>query len=227
MAIAATMGAVRPGLKGNVVDYLFENALKPENANRPFLIIDDGRVTVTFHQLYERACQVGHYLRAIGLKPGDRVMMSVMDGIEFGALFLGAMKVGVIPLPLNTYLRPRDYLYYLNDSEAKAAFVDASLAKTMEEVRPHTKHARFFGMVGGTAPGYEPFEPGVDPQPKALETLARKPDEMAFWLYSSGSTGDPKGVVHTHDHLYWACTLYSHISFNPFLYNCPKQRFPV
>ena len=44
MAIAATMGAVRPGLKGNVVDYLFENALKPENANRPFLIIDDGRV---------------------------------------------------------------------------------------------------------------------------------------------------------------------------------------
>lgn len=204
---AATLAGARPGLKGNVVDYLFENALRPENADRPFLVIDDGRVKVSFRQLYERACQAGHYLRSIGLKPGDRMMMSVMDGIEFGALFLGAMKVGVIPLPLNTYLRPRDYLYYLNDSEAKAAFVDASLAKTMEEVRPHTKHARIFGMLGGAAEGYEAFEPAANAQPKALETLARKPDEMAFWLYSSGSTGDPKGVVHTHDHLYWACEL--------------------
>jgi benzoate-CoA ligase family protein len=207
MTIAATKGAVRPGLKGNVADYLFENALKPENADRPFMIVDDGRANVTFRQLYERACQAGNYLKSIGLKPGDRMMMSVMDGIEFGALFLGAMKVGVIPLPLNTYLRPRDYLYYLNDSEAKAAFVDASLAKTMEDVRPHTKHARFFGMVGGAAPGYEAFGPGADAQPRALETLPRKPDETAFWLYSSGSTGDPKGVVHTHDHLYWACEL--------------------
>ncbi|HEY7610999.1 MAG TPA: benzoate-CoA ligase family protein [Alphaproteobacteria bacterium] len=207
MAIAATKGAVRPGLKGNVVDYLFEHALRPENANRPFMLIDDGRVKVTFRELYERACQTGYYLRAIGLKPGDRMMMSVMDGRDFGALFLGALKIGVIPLPLNTYLRPRDYLYYLNDSEAKAAFVDASLAKTIDEVRPQTKHARFFGMLGGAAKGYEAFEPGVDAQPKSLDTLPRKPDEMAFWLYSSGSTGDPKGVVHTHDHLYWACEL--------------------
>jgi len=204
---AAPRGPARPGLKGNVVDYLFEIALRPENANRPCMIIDDGRVKVSFRELYERACQAGHYLRSIGLQPGDRMMMAVMDGREFGALFLGALKVGVIPLPLNTYLRPRGYLYYLNDSEAKAAFVDASLAKTIDEIRPQTKHARFFGMLGGGARGYEAFEPGADAQPKEIETLPRKPDEMAFWLYSSGSTGDPKGVVHTHDHLYWACEL--------------------
>ncbi|MGH7003959.1 MAG: AMP-binding protein, partial [Alphaproteobacteria bacterium] len=200
MAITATKS--RPGLKGNVVDYLFENALKPENADRPFLIIDDGVAKISFRQLYERACQAGHYLRSIGLKPGDRMMMSVVDGRDFAALFLGAMKIGVVPLPLNHYLRPRDYLYYLNDSEAKAAFIDASLAKAIDEIRPQTKHVRFFGMLNGTARGYEPFEPGVDAQPRSLETLSVKAGDMAFWLYSSGSTGDPKGVVHTHDHLY-------------------------
>jgi benzoate-CoA ligase family protein len=207
MASAATRGGVRPGLKGNVVDYLFETSLKPENADRPFMIVDDGRANVTFRQLYERTCQTGHFLRAIGLKPGDRMMMSVMDGRDFGALFLGALQIGVVPLPLNTYLRPRDYLYYLNDSDAKAVFVDASLAKTIDEIRPQVKTVRYFGMLGGAAQGYEPFESGVEGQPRSLETLPRKPDEMAFWLYSSGSTGDPKGVVHTHDHLYWACEL--------------------
>ena len=69
--------AAPSGLRGNVVDYLFENALKPENVGRPFLVIDDGSAKVTFRQLYERTCQVGHYLRAIGLKPGDRMMVKV------------------------------------------------------------------------------------------------------------------------------------------------------
>jgi acyl-coenzyme A synthetase/AMP-(fatty) acid ligase len=193
--------ARRPGLKGNVVDYLFEIALRPENEHRPFLVIDDGAVTFSFRQVYERTCQAGHYLKSLGLAPGDRMMMSVMDGRDFVALFLGAMKVGIVPLPLNTYLKPRDYLYYLNDSEAKAAFIDASLAKTVDEIRPQTKFVRHYGVLGGAAQGYTPFEPAADRQPTALETLACKPGDMAFWLYSSGSTGDPKGVV------YWATEL--------------------
>jgi benzoate-CoA ligase family protein len=197
----------RPGLAGNVVDYLFEIALKPENIDRACLVIDDGSTTYSFRQVYERTCQAGHYLRSLGLVPGDRMMMSVMDGRDFVALFLGAMKIGVVPLPLNTYLRPRDYLYYLNDSEAKAAFVDASLVKAVDEIRPQTKFVRHFGVLGGGAAGYAPFEPDADREATALETLPRKPDDVAFWLYSSGSTGDPKGVVHTHDHLYWATEL--------------------
>ncbi len=206
-----TASARRPGLKGNVVDYLFEIALRPENEHRPFLVIDDGAVSYSFRQVYERACQAGHYLRSLGLQPGDRMMMSVMDGRDFVALFLGAMKVGVVPLPLNTYLKPRDYLYYLNDSAAKAAFIDASLVKTVDEIRPRTEFVRHFGVLGAgagaAAPGYVPFEPAADLQPASLETLPRQPGDVAFWLYSSGSTGDPKGVVHTHEHLYWATEL--------------------
>jgi benzoate-CoA ligase family protein len=203
--MAARNIAGRPGLDGNVVDYLFREGLKPDALDRVLLHGDDA--DVTYREIHARTNQAGHYLKALGLAPGDRLLMSVMDGPEFVALFLGAIKTGIVPLPINTYLRPRDYLYYLNDSGAKACLVDASLIKAIDEIRPALKTVRVFGVLGGTAAGFEDVAAGIAQQPAALETLKRRPDDTAFWLYSSGSTGDPKGVVHTHDHLYWAAEL--------------------
>jgi len=191
--------------QGNCVDYLFERALRPENRNRVFLRLDDG--AVTFDQQYRRVCQVGHYLKAIGLKPGERMLMAVMDGPDFVALFLGAMKVGVVVIPLSTYQNPKDYLHNLNDSGAAALFVDHSLVGAIDQIRPQAKSCRFWGVLGGKAPGYEAFEPAVAGLPEELETRACGADEIAYWQYSSGSTGAPKGVLHTHAHLYWATEL--------------------
>jgi benzoate-CoA ligase family protein len=195
----------RGGPQGNCVDYLFEHALSPENRDRVYLRLDDG--AVTFEEQHRRVCQAGHYLKSIGLQPGERMLMSVMDGKDFVALFLGALKIGVVAVPLSTFQKAKDYRHNLIDSGAAAIFVDHSLAGAIAEIRSEVKACRHWGVLGGTAPGFAPFEPGADAQPETLDTRACSPDEVAFWLYSSGSTGAPKGVVHTHAHIYWATEL--------------------
>ena len=203
MQTHTSIGPAR-GLTTNVVDYLMEDRLKPGEADRPYLVGPSG--DHTFGDVHHRACQVGNLLRSLGIGPGDRVLFSVMDGIDFVALFLGAMKIGAVSLPLNTFLNAKDYAYYIRDSAARAVIVDASLAGFMTEVG-NDLPAHVF-VANGEVAGYAPWEDAVQGQPGQLESVARAPGDAAFWLYSSGSTGDPKGVPHTHEHIYWACELF-------------------
>ncbi|WP_161993233.1 benzoate-CoA ligase family protein [Lacisediminimonas profundi] len=195
-----------PGLEGNVVDYLFEHRMAPAEAQRPYLITPSGNFS--FGDLYRRTCQVGQMLKAQGVQPGDRVMFSLLDGLDFVATFLGAMKIGAISLPLNTFLKAADYAYYIRDSGVRAVIVDHSLVGRIDEIRHAGDFPKLLFVANGAAEGYRAFEPEVDRMPQALDTFPRRPDEAAFWLYSSGSTGAPKGVVHTHDHIYWATELF-------------------
>ncbi len=191
---------------GNVVDYLFEHSGRAENAARAAHLID-GR-TVGYGELHERVGRAAAALKRLGLVPGDRLMMSVADGPDFVALFLGGIKIGVVTLPINTLLKPKDYLYYLNDSEAKAVVIDASLVPAIEAIKRELRSVRHILTCGRPAPGYDFLDDALAAEAAAPETLPRDPDDMAFWLYSSGSTGDPKGVVHTHAHIYWAAELF-------------------
>jgi benzoate-CoA ligase family protein len=200
------MESDRQGLAGNIVDYLFERRMAPDEACRPYLV--GATATHSFGDLYERVCQVGHLLRSLGVEPGDRVMFSVVDGIDFPALFLGAMKIGAVSLPLNTFLASKDYAYYVRDSGAKVLVVDASLVERIDAIRGAEDFPSLLFVANGSVPGYRQLDAELGSQPRALDTRPCGPDEPAFWLYSSGSTGDPKGVVHTHAHIYWACELF-------------------
>ena len=125
------------GLQGNVVDYLFERSLAGAAGHRPYLRTPVG--DWTFAMLAERVDQAGNALRALGVTPGQRVLFSVVDGIDFPALFLGIMKTGAVALPINTYLKPGDYEYYINDSRAEVVVVDHTLAPVMAELRPRLR----------------------------------------------------------------------------------------
>ena len=198
--------AKHPGLTGNVVDYLMELRMPPAEAARPYLVCP--AVTYSFGDVYRRACQVGHMLRAHGIQAGDRVMFIVPDGLDFVSLFLGAMKIGAVALPLNTFLMASDYAYYVRDSEAKALIVGPDLLARIDTIRQASDFPALLFATGGPAAGYADFKAAVDPMPQDLETHASDAQDAAFWLYSSGSTGSPKGVVHTHAHIYWATELF-------------------
>jgi benzoate-CoA ligase family protein len=147
---------------------------------------------VTYAELFARACGVGATLRDLGVGRGERVLLVMDDCPWFPAAFLGAMRVGAVPVPVNPLYGPDDYPYFVEDSGARLAIVDSVCAEKVRAPR--------MLLVDELEPSDE-FAP-VD--------SAR--DDVAFWLYSSGSTGRPKGVVHHHrDLLYTSETYARHV----------------
>jgi benzoate-CoA ligase family protein len=192
------------GLRGNVVDYLLEHCTQPETADHPYLV---GRERAwSFAALAERRARIGNLMLQGGVTVGDRVMFAVRDGIDFPAIFLAGIQIGAVSVPINTFLTAKDYAYYIRDSGAKVMIVDHALAPMIAEIvrgMPITLY-----VAGGDATGLPSLDAAIAAQPAHLATCARAPDDPAFWLYSSGSTGAPKGVVHSHDHIYWATELF-------------------
>ena len=163
--------------------------LAPNLAARPgkiAVIDDDG--AYSYAQVAARADRCSAALLELGAAAGDRVALCLLDGVDLIACFLGAITVGLIPIPLNTLLTADDYGYILSDSGAVAAVVSPSLRDRVSD--------------GARAAGWPGKIVGPDDLDHASATSAptrwTAPDSPAFWLYSSGSTGRPKGVIHRH-----------------------------
>ena len=200
------MSSELPPLRGNIVDYLFEPSLGSDLASRACLTTPEG--DTSFQELHERCCQVGNLVGSLGLKRGDRVMFSVLDGADFMSLFLGVMKVGSVSLPINTFLTVKDYAYYLRDSHARMLVIDESLVPLIKQVGEIQALPEHVFVTGKETAGFRSLEDALQKQAKDVPTCECKPDDVAFWLYSSGSTGDPKGVLHTHAHIHASCELF-------------------
>ena len=158
--------------------------------------------TTTYAQLAERVDRAANALRGLGLKREQRVAIAMLDSADWAVLFLGAIKAGVVPVALNTLLTPADYEYQLNDSRARALFFSSALQKSFEGMQAKCPHLKY--MVSDAQ--LKDVLATADPRAEAAPTLR---DEMCFWLYSSGSTGAPKGTVHLHSHLIATADLYA------------------
>jgi len=167
---------------------------------------------LTFGELRELVNKTGNALKNIGLEIENRVLMIVLDSPEFLATFLGAIKIGAVPVPVNTMLSPQHYLYMLNNSRAKAVVVHEEMAGVIEEIKADLKFLKYFIVIGQAKNGQISFYDIVNPASPQLEAVEMSKDDVAFWLYSSGTTGEPKGVVHLqHDMLYCADTFFKHV----------------
>ena len=161
--------------------------------------------TVTYAELAGRVAQAGNALLGLGLAPGDRVLMVVKDCPEFFFFFWGAIKAGIVPVPVSYLMRARDLAFIVADSECRAVVYSPEFAA---EVVPALAAARTGarGLVLGAEGG---VLDDLDAAPPELEAAQARPEDVAFWLYSSGTTGRPKGVPHRHRDMPATCEHYA------------------
>ena len=186
---------------------LVERNMEAGRADKVAYIDDSGRHT--YAELASRVNRAANVLVGLGVKREERVALALLDTIDFPAAFLGAIKAGIVPVALNTLLTTPDYEYMLRDSRAQALIVAEPLLKVVLPLLGQLPDLRHVIVAGQDAPGHPLFSDllaKAGGEFKAAPTLA---DDICFWLYSSGSTGAPKGTVHLHSHLVLTADLYA------------------
>ena len=171
----------------------------------------DDRGSYTYAELAARVNRFAHCLHGFGMHMEQRVLLCLQDGIDFPTAFLGAIKAGIVPVPVNTLLSPADYAYMLHDSRAPMLVISEALLAQFQPVldrSPFLKHV----LVSGTTeppPGMCSLGEVLAASTDSFEPAPTVRDEPCFWLYSSGSTGAPKGTVHVHSSLIETAVLYA------------------
>ena len=164
------------------------------------IAIEAGEARVSYRQLQESVNRFGNALRGLGVRIEERVFLLLLDTPEFAFSFFGAIKIGAVPVPVNTLLKTSDYHYILNNSRARVAVVSEALYLQLQgwEKLRYLQHVI---IVGGASPGVlekgtQPFADLIEKHSPQLDAEPTSKDDVAFWLYSSGSTGFPKACVH-------------------------------
>ena len=204
--MTVTPKSLPPGYYNAALDLLDRN-LAEGRGDRIAVVDDHGRTT--YAALTERANRFANALAELDVTREQRILVVLQDGVDFPAVFLGAIKAGVIPVPVNTQQTAKDYDFLLEDSGARVLVVSQPLLETILPVtaRHHPQLAHVI-VSGGDGAGGIPLDDLLarsDPDHDPVATVA---DDMAFWLYSSGSTGTPKGAVHLQSHLMATQRLY-------------------
>jgi benzoate-CoA ligase len=169
---------------------------------------------LSYAQLVAESCKVTNLLRELGLGIEDRVLILLPDTPTFAACYFGVLRAGCVAVPANNWLKAKDYAYYLEYARPKAVIVDAQIWPALDEARKtegrHTKHYIVHDRSHAATPeGTVDIVQACASLPSTARTEPTYRDDISTWLSSSGSTGNPKCVVHMHHDFVWNTIAYA------------------
>ncbi len=191
----------------NAASDLIDRNLVPGRAEK--IAVQDDQGSYTYAEVAERVNRFAGALTGLGVCMEQRILICLQDSVDFPTAFLGAIKAGIIPVAVNTLLTSKDYDFMLRDSRVQVLVVSEALLESFLPIlsgQPYLKHIIVSGEKSGSYLRFADLIAKASPKFDAAPTTC---DDACFWLYSSGSTGSPKGTVHLHGSLIYTAELYA------------------
>jgi 4-hydroxybenzoate-CoA ligase len=179
----------------NAADYFIDRNIRQGRGHKVAVYTE--LRNYTYNDIQKMTNKTANALRELGVRVDDRVVMIMLDVPQFYAIFYGAIKIGAVPIPTNTMLTPEDYEYYLNDSRARVLVVSEQLIPVIAKIKGDLRYLRDMIVISEKDGAFIPFKQKYRHAPETIKTEFTMKDDVGFWLYSSGSTGAPKGAIHS------------------------------
>src|ERR1700678_3365293 len=166
----------------NAVTYLLDRNIDEGRADK--LAYTDTVSELTYGELQRQSCRAANLLRRLGVRREERVAMIMLDTVDFPAVFLGAIRAGIVPVPLNTLLTSDQYAYVLADCRARVLFISPALLPVVKDMLGRIPDLDHVVVCGENAHGYKRLSNEIAGESDAFAPVATHADEPAFWLYS-------------------------------------------
>src|SRR5215216_5893566 len=187
---------------------LVDGNLEAGRADKVAIFCGDDEIT--YGELARRTNRFGHALRELGVDREDRVLLMLNDTPSFPTAFFAVMRIGAVPIPVNTLLQPADYRFFVENSRARVVVCDQMHHETIRKALDgYDEELVEVIVTNGRAEEPLILEELLEAGEDELDPVATHRDDPAFWLYSSGSTGKPKGAVHLHHDIIYTCETYA------------------